>query len=70
MKSGEYSLFYQDADGDEITAEIEEDFEVAKVTMIEEQDLLQFWLTVKDGFKPTIKKIIKVKPEKVKSKPN
>lgn len=45
----EYTLTYLDFDGDEITAEIEEDFEVARVTMSGEKfDTLKFMLTLKD----------------------
>lgn len=42
-------------DGDEITADIEEDFEVAKMTMIGEKDNLVFTMNLNAGAVPLIK---------------
>lgn len=44
LKNNEFTLTYLDMDGDEITAEVEEDFEVAKMTMLDSNDKLDFKL--------------------------
>ena len=54
LNFGQYNLTYCDMDGDIITAEIQEDFEVANCTMNEEEgnDNLLYTLNLKDGAKP------------------
>ena len=53
----EYNLTYIDMDNDEITAEVEEDFEVANVTMIDEnRDALEYTLNLRGNAQPKFQK--------------